>query len=82
VWVLGINRKLHDSSAALVDGHGRAWALAEEERFTRVKHAWDTFPTRATQRCLDSGRDQLAGHRRRRDGLGPATHPLLERRRP
>jgi carbamoyltransferase len=54
VWILGINWKLHDSSAALVDGAGRIWALAEEERFTRVKHAWGTFPAQAAQFCLST----------------------------
>jgi carbamoyltransferase len=52
VWVLGINWKRHDSAAAIVDGEGRVWALAEEERFTRVKHAWGTWPTCATRFCL------------------------------
>ncbi|MEV6927402.1 carbamoyltransferase C-terminal domain-containing protein [Dactylosporangium sp. NPDC051485] len=52
MWVLGINWKWHDSSAALVDETGKVWAFAEEERFTRSKHAWDTFPSRATQYCL------------------------------
>ncbi|GAA3438060.1 carbamoyltransferase C-terminal domain-containing protein [Kutzneria kofuensis] len=52
MWVLGINWKWHDGAAALVDGDGRIVALAEEERFTGVKHAWDTYPTRAVQHCL------------------------------
>jgi carbamoyltransferase len=52
VWVLGINWKRHDSAAAIVDGDGRVWALAEEERFTRVKHAWGTWPALATAYCL------------------------------
>lgn len=52
MWVLGINWKWHDSSAALVDETGKVWAFAEEERFTRKKHAWDTFPSRATRYCL------------------------------
>jgi len=52
VWVLGINWKRHDSAAALVDGDGRVWALAEEERFTRVKHAWGTWPALASAFCL------------------------------
>ncbi|MGL5828506.1 MAG: carbamoyltransferase C-terminal domain-containing protein, partial [Angustibacter sp.] len=53
MWVLGINWKWHDSSAALVDETGQIWAFAEEERFTRKKHAWDTFPSQATQYCLN-----------------------------
>ena len=52
MWVLGINWKWHDTSAALVDETGKVWAFAEEERFTRKKHAWDTFPLRSTQYCL------------------------------
>ncbi|GIH19635.1 carbamoyltransferase C-terminal domain-containing protein [Rugosimonospora africana] len=52
MWVLGINWKWHDGAAALVDGTGRVHALAEEERFTRVKHAWNSYPTEATSFCL------------------------------
>jgi carbamoyltransferase len=52
VWTLGINWKWHDSSAALVDEDGKVRAFAEEERFTRVKHAWETFPTNAARYCL------------------------------
>ncbi|MCA2211331.1 carbamoyltransferase C-terminal domain-containing protein [Jidongwangia harbinensis] len=53
MWTLGINWKWHDGAAALVDGDGRLWALAEEERFTRVKHAWGAYPVRAARFCLD-----------------------------
>lgn len=53
VWTLGINWNFHDTSAALVDGKGAVWAMAEEERFTRVKHAWGVFPVRATRFCLE-----------------------------
>ncbi|KZB79294.1 carbamoyltransferase C-terminal domain-containing protein [Amycolatopsis regifaucium] len=52
MWVLGINWEWHDTAAALVDGEGRIHAFAEEERFTRVKHAWDSFPARAAAHCL------------------------------
>lgn len=52
MWVLGINRQRHDSAAGLVDSDGVVWALAEEERFTRIKHAWNTWPSRAAQHCL------------------------------
>lgn len=52
MWILGINWKWHDSSAALVDSEGRVRALAEEERYTRVKHAWETYPRHAVRHCL------------------------------
>lgn len=52
MWILGINWKWHDSSAALVDSTGHVWALAEEERYTRVKHAWETYPRHAVWHCL------------------------------
>ncbi|MFJ4686726.1 carbamoyltransferase C-terminal domain-containing protein [Streptomyces sp. NPDC088789] len=52
--MLGINWKLHDTAAALVDGEGKVWALAEEERFTRVKHAWDSYPRNAARFCLST----------------------------
>ncbi len=53
MWVLGINWRFHDASAALVDGTGRVVALAEEERFSRVKHAWDSLPRQAVAHCLE-----------------------------
>lgn len=53
VWTLGINWNFHDTSAALVDGNGVVWAMSEEERFTRVKHAFGSFPVQATKFCLD-----------------------------
>jgi carbamoyltransferase len=52
MWILGINWRWHDTAAAVVDQHGRICAFAEEERFTRVKHAWNTLPVRATEGCL------------------------------
>ena len=64
MWTLGINWNFHDASAALVDERGKVWAMAEEERFTRSKHAWGEFPVRATAYCLDTvgiGRRNL-GH--------------------
>src|SRR5262245_52256983 len=54
MWTLGINWNFHDASAALVDGQGKVWAMAEEERFTRSKHAWGEFPVRATASCLET----------------------------
>jgi len=55
MWVLGINWRFHDASAALVDGDGRLFALAEEERYSRVKHAWNTLPREAVAFCLRTG---------------------------
>ena len=40
---LGINAAFHDSSAALVRD-GELVAAAEEERFTRIKHAKRPLP--------------------------------------
>lgn len=54
MWVLGINWRWHDTAASLVDGDGRIWALVEEERLTRVKHAWDSLPCQAVRACLAS----------------------------
>jgi carbamoyltransferase len=52
VWTLGVNWKWHDSAAALIDGRGAVHGFAEEERFTRQKHAWGAFPVKATAYCL------------------------------
>jgi carbamoyltransferase len=54
MWVLGINWKFHDAAAALVDGDGTVAALAEEERYSRVKHAWGTLPRESVAFCLRS----------------------------
>jgi carbamoyltransferase len=43
-----------DSAAALVVD-GKVVAAAEEERFTRVKHAPGNLPTRAINYCLEAG---------------------------
>jgi carbamoyltransferase len=53
--VLGLSGALsHDASAALyVDG--RLVAAAEEERFTRDKHARNTMPLQAARFCLSYG---------------------------
>jgi carbamoyltransferase len=56
LWVLGLNGPpigWHDASACLVDGSGKLWAMAEEERFTRVKHAVRTYPRNAARFCLE-----------------------------
>lgn len=57
MWVLGLNGPpvgWHDSAACLVDGEGEVWAMAEEERFTRVKHALHAYPVNAARYCLES----------------------------
>jgi carbamoyltransferase len=56
LWILGLNGPpigWHDASACLVDGDGQVVAMAEEERFTRVKHALRTYPRNAARFCLD-----------------------------
>lgn len=54
--VLGLNgwgQHSHDAAACvLVDG--RVIAFAEEERFTRRKHAWDSPPHHAVAFCLNA----------------------------
>ena len=55
MWVLGLNGPpvgWHDASACLVDGDGKVWAMAEEERFTRVKHAPHTYALNAINRSM------------------------------
>jgi carbamoyltransferase len=42
----------HDPSAAIFE-NGRLVFGVEEERYTRRKHATDTFPTNAIEACLD-----------------------------
>src|SRR3954467_7397164 len=53
--VLGINAVFHDSSAALVVD-GTLVAAAEEERFTRRKHAKEAVPFSAWELPLCSAR--------------------------
>src|SRR5436190_19938378 len=48
--ILGLSAFYHDSAAALVVD-GNAVAAAQEERFTRRKHA-AAFPARAVRYCL------------------------------
>src|ERR1700739_1333983 len=50
--ILGISAFYHDSAAALVED-GRIVAAAQEERFTRKKHA-PSFPHHAIGYCLDA----------------------------
>jgi carbamoyltransferase len=66
VFTLGINAAFHDSSACLVHD-GRVVAAAEEERFTRIKHAkrplpftaWE-LPYHAIDYCLQEVHIELA----------------------
>lgn len=56
MWVLGLNGPpigWHDPAACLVDGEGTVWAMAEEERFTRVKHAPSVYAVNAARYCLE-----------------------------
>jgi carbamoyltransferase len=56
LWILGLNGPpigWHDPAACLVDDDGTVWAMAEEERFTRVKHAPRSYPRNAARFCLD-----------------------------
>ena len=56
MWILGLNGPpigWHDAAACLIDGDGNVLAMAEEERFTRVKHAIRTYPRNAARFCLD-----------------------------
>lgn len=53
-YILGIsgwNERSHDASACIIS-NGQILCMAEEERFTRKKHAYDTPPYRATSWCL------------------------------
>ncbi|MBI4683347.1 MAG: tetratricopeptide repeat protein [Nitrospirae bacterium] len=51
MYILGINAFYHDAAAALLKD-GRTVAMAEEERFTRSKHAEGAFPHNAINFCL------------------------------
>ena len=56
---LGIMTGPHDPSAAVVR-NGRVLALADEERFTRNKHAFGTYPINAIRYCLEAAGADLA----------------------
>jgi predicted NodU family carbamoyl transferase len=50
--VLGINGPpigMHDASATILDEQGQVLAFAEEERFSRIKHALHQGPLHATR---------------------------------
>src|SRR5580658_7413556 len=51
-WILGLNHGPHDSSASLLR-NGRLIVIAEQERFSRVKHALNQPPVQAMKYCLD-----------------------------
>jgi carbamoyltransferase len=57
-WVLGINWRFHDASAALVSSAGVVHWLGEEERFTRRRHSWRDFPRQSVAAALSSRRLQ------------------------
>lgn len=55
--ILGINgysKRIHDASASLVIG-GELVAMAEEERFSRRKHAYGELPHHSIAFCLEQG---------------------------
>lgn len=67
MYVMGLNSLYHESCACLL-ADGRLVAAAEEERFTRIKHAKKPradnpheLPRRAMQFCLDAAGIDLAG---------------------
>jgi carbamoyltransferase len=57
MWILGLNGPpigWHDPAACLIDGDGNVHAMAEEERFTRVKHGIRSYARNAARFCLDT----------------------------
>lgn len=55
MWILGYHGPpvgWHDGSVCLVDGDGRVVAFAENERFSRTKHAIRESPLPAMEYCL------------------------------
>jgi carbamoyltransferase len=82
MYVMGLNSVFHESAACLLDD-GRLVAAAEEERFSRVKHAKkprldnpDELPFRAMQYCLDEANIDVRqiGH------IGYSSDPSARRR--
>ncbi len=51
--LVGFTGRSHDASACLVKD-GKIISAAEEERFVRRKHAYDSFPHNAAKFCLES----------------------------
>jgi carbamoyltransferase len=84
MYTLGINAAFHDSSACLVRD-GRVIAAAEEERFTRIKHAkrpvpfsaWE-LPYHAIDYCLKEANLGLADVQHVAYALDPSLLPLAE----
>jgi len=57
MYILGVSgwvERGHDASACLLK-NGKIIAAAEEERFIRKKHAYDTLPYNAIRFCLKEG---------------------------
>ncbi len=58
MYVLGLNgfgKRTHDASACIFKD-GILIAFAEEERFTRKKHAYDSFPYNSIKFCLQEAK--------------------------
>ncbi len=53
-YILGLNWKWHDASAALIDESGHLQYFCEEERLNRIRHSWLELPRRAATWCLES----------------------------
>ncbi|QDU94147.1 carbamoyltransferase C-terminal domain-containing protein [Lignipirellula cremea] len=77
MYVLGINSVYHESAACLLD-NGRLVAIAEEERFNRVKHGKkplpdnpDQLPLRSIDYCLRTAGIDL----RQVAHIGYSSHP-------
>lgn len=61
MYILGIHgweERTHDASACLIKD-GKIIAMAEEERFTRKKHAYDSLPINAAAFCLGKAKITL-----------------------
>lgn len=52
IGLTGHTERGHDGSVALIQ-NGKITFLAEEERFTRVRHAYDSYPINALKKCLE-----------------------------
>lgn len=56
MWILGLNGApvgWHDAAACLIDGDGTVVAMAEEERFSRIKHSPRASAVHAANWCLE-----------------------------